>query len=171
MKVRCPENLTLRLSSSNIRFAKSIYCRHICLTPVLPTKGGNMETTRLSNKSQIVVPKQVRVTHGNLLSAEKRLKKNIGCSGLSHDNTRLDILFSMVSPWSFICIIYPNCQLQRSDPFNSLHTSLAILTASCSSGASGYPISMHSRRYFFRNGDNPPNFSHCIVWTSSWTMV
>jgi AbrB family looped-hinge helix DNA binding protein len=64
VKGRCPENLTLRLSSFKIPVAKPIYLRYFNLTPVLPTKGGNMETTRLSNKGQIVIPKQVRVTHG-----------------------------------------------------------------------------------------------------------
>jgi AbrB family looped-hinge helix DNA binding protein len=64
VKVRYPENLTLRLSSYKIPIAKFVYLRYLCLTSVLPTKGGNMETTRLSNKGQIVIPKQVRVMHG-----------------------------------------------------------------------------------------------------------
>ena len=44
--------------------AKSIYLSYIGLTSVLPTKEENMETTRLSNKGQIVIPKQVRSAHG-----------------------------------------------------------------------------------------------------------
>jgi len=64
VKGRCPENLTTRISSFKIPIAKFIYLGYLCLTPVLPTKGGNMETTRLSNKGQIVIPKKVRVTHG-----------------------------------------------------------------------------------------------------------
>jgi AbrB family looped-hinge helix DNA binding protein len=64
VKGRCPENLILRLSSFKIPVAKFTNLRYLGLTRVLPIKGGNMETTRLSNKGQIVIPKQVRVTHG-----------------------------------------------------------------------------------------------------------
>ena len=53
-----------RFSSFKIPIAKSIYLRYLSLTLVLPTKGVNMETTRLSNKGQIVIPKRVRTTHG-----------------------------------------------------------------------------------------------------------
>ena len=44
--------------------AKPVYLRYIGLTPVLPIKRGIMETTRLSNKGQIVIPKNVRNAHG-----------------------------------------------------------------------------------------------------------
>jgi len=44
--------------------AKSIYLSYICLTSVLLKKGANMETTRLSNKGQIVIPKRVRAAYG-----------------------------------------------------------------------------------------------------------
>jgi len=44
--------------------AKSIYLSYIGLTSVLPTKEEKMETTRLSNKGQVVIPKQVRSAHG-----------------------------------------------------------------------------------------------------------
>jgi len=64
VKDRCHENLILILSSLKFFIAKSIHLSYIGLTSVLPTKEVNMETTRLSNKGQIVIPKQVRSAHG-----------------------------------------------------------------------------------------------------------
>ena len=44
--------------------SKPIDLGYICLSPVLPAKGGYMQTTRLSKKGQIVIPKKIRAAHG-----------------------------------------------------------------------------------------------------------
>jgi AbrB family looped-hinge helix DNA binding protein len=71
VKDRFPENLApdyralkSLLPDLSTRVIFVLPLSYPCLTPVLPIMGGNMETTRLSNKGQIVIPKQVRATHG-----------------------------------------------------------------------------------------------------------
>jgi len=49
-----------------------------------------------------------------------------------------------------------------------MHNLAVVVTASCSIGAAGYPIVMHSYKYCCRNCWNPPSLSYCEVWTSSW---
>jgi hypothetical protein len=39
-----------------------------------------------------------------------------GCLGSLRYNKQEDILFSVVSPWGFLDIVYPYCQIQRSAP-------------------------------------------------------
>ena len=61
-------------------------------------------------------------TKDRVLARNVKMYPLDSCPGSLRDNTHPDILFSVVSPWSFIDLVYLNCQIQRSDPFLSYNS-------------------------------------------------